>query len=188
MGANLGISRRPLSTDEFHRMGEASIFAPDDKVELYEGELIQMAPIGMWHAGTVNLLAELFTQRAKGQTIVSVQNPIALPPLSEPQPDIALLKPRADYYRDKLANASDVLLIVEVSDTTLLYDRDVKIRLYARHGIAEAWLIDKQAQMVSIFLDPADTTGYQRVLTPERNASVTPSLLPNITISLAELW
>jgi Uma2 family endonuclease len=187
MGANLEISRRLLSTDEFHRMGEAGILAPDDKVELLEGELIQMAPIGSWHVGTVYLLDNLFSRYSGGQAIVSVQSPIALPPLSEPQPDIALLKPRADYYRGKLASASDVLLIVEVSDTTLVYDRDVKIPLYARHGIAEAWLIDKQAQAVSIFLHPAEM-GYQRVLKPARNASVAPALLPNIRISLAELW
>jgi Uma2 family endonuclease len=187
MGANLEISRRLLSTDEYHRMGEAAILAPDDRVELLEGELIQMAPIGIAHAGKVNRIASLFWQSVGSQAIVSVQNPIALPPRSEPQPDIMLLKPRSDFYEGQRPSASDILLIVEVSDTTLVYDQDVKMPLYARHGIAEAWLIDQKAQTVSIFLDPAET-GYRRVLTPAREARVTLSLLPHISISLADLW
>jgi Uma2 family endonuclease len=187
MGAHLEISRRLFSTDEFHRMGEAGILAPTDRVELLEGELIQMAPIGSWHAGMTNGLVRLFAKCVGDQAVLSVQNPIALPPHSEPQPDIALLRPRADLYKGKLAVASDVLLVVEVSDATLAYDCDVKVPLYARHGIVEAWLIDKQAQTVSIFLDPTDT-GYRRVLTPVRDARVSPSLLPNILIPLADIW
>jgi Uma2 family endonuclease len=187
MGALLEFSRRLFSTDEYHRMGEVGILTPDDKVELIEGELVQMAPIGSWHAGTVATIYRLFSRCVGDDAIVWIQNPIALPPHSEPQPDVALLKPRADSYRDKLATANDVLLIIEVSDTTLAYDRDAKIPLYARHGIAEAWLIDRQAQTVSIFLNPSDS-GYRKVLMPSKDARVTPSLLPHISIPLADLW
>ena len=187
MNALATAHRRLLTVEEFHKLGEANILTEDDRVELIEGEMIQMAPIGTRHAGTINLLVELFTRSAKGRAIVSVQNPVALPPLSEPQPDLALLKPRADYYRSKHAGADEMLLIVEVSDTTLAYDRDVKIPLYARHGIPEAWVIDLNTQAVTVFLDPADT-GYRRVLTPARDSSIAPSQLPNSSIYLADLW
>jgi Uma2 family endonuclease len=187
MGAHLEIPRRLFSTDEYHRMGEAGILGPDDRVELLEGEIARMAPIGSWHAGTVAAIDHLFAQRVGKEAIVWVQNPIVLPPYSEPQPDITLLKPRVDFYRLTPAVASDILLVIEVSDTSLTYDRDVKIPLYARHGIAEAWLIDKQAQTVSIFLVPGDS-GYRRLLTPARNATVSPSLLPHISIPISDLW
>jgi len=168
-------------------MGEAGILAPDVRVELLEGELVQMAPIGSWHAGTINGLVRLFSRYVGDQAIVSVQNPIALPPQSEPQPDVSLLKPRADFYRNTLASANDVLLVIEVSDSTLAYDRDAKIPLYARHGIPEAWLIDRQTQAVTVFLDPADN-GYRRVLTPGQSETISPSLLPHISIPLVDLW
>jgi Uma2 family endonuclease len=187
MGAHLEISRRLFSTDEFHRMGEAGILASDDRVELLEGELVQMAPIGSWHAGKVIRIDRLFSRCVGDQAIVSIQNPIALPPNSELQPDLTILRPRADFYEGSLPTPDDVLLVVEVSDTTLAYDRDAKLPVYARNGIAEAWLIDRQRQAVSIFLDPTDT-GYQRVLAPAKDASVTLSLLPNILIPLADIW
>ena len=103
------------------------------------------------------------------------------------KPDLALLKPRADDYEGELPRANDVLLIVEVSDTTLVYDRDSKLQIYARHGISEAWLVDLQASTLSIYLNPSEK-GYQSLVTPMRNETIAPLLLPNLMIRLTDLW
>ena len=107
--------------------------------------------------------------------------------MREPQPDLALLKPRADDYDGQLPGADDILLVIEVADTTLAYDRDAKMPIYARHGIIETWLVDIQAQTVSIYQEPS-TNGYRRLLTPTKNESITPSQLPNVVIRLVDLW
>lgn len=187
MGAPLTIPRRLLTLDEYHTIGAAGVLKEDDRIELIEGEMIEMAPIGSRHVAKVNWLAHLFSQCVGDHAIVSVQNPIALPPHNEPQPDIALLKPRADYYEGKLPGAEDIMLVVEVADTTLAYDRDSKMPIYARHGIVEAWLVDIQARMLSIFLEPG-AKSYQRLLNPAESESVTPVLLPNVVIQLTDLW
>jgi Uma2 family endonuclease len=119
MGAQLEFPRRLFSIDEYHRLGEAGILAPDDRVELFEGELVQMAPIGSWHVGKVIRIDRLFSRCLGDRALVSIQNPIALPPNSELQPDLTLLRPRADCYESSLPTADDVLLVVEISDTTL---------------------------------------------------------------------
>ncbi len=127
MGAPLTVPGRLLNIAEFHRIGEAGILREDDRIELIEGEMIEMAPIGSRHLAKVNRLARLLSRQIGELAIVSVQNPIALPPHNEPQPDIALLKPRADDYESALPTADDVLLVVEIADTTLNYDRDAKL-------------------------------------------------------------
>ena len=187
MGAPLTIPRRLLTLDEYHTMGAAGVLKEDDRIELIEGEMIEMAPIGSRHMAKVNWLARLLSLCVGDQAILSVQNPIALPPHNEPQPDFTLLKPRADYYEGKLPGAEDILLVIEVSDTTLVYDRDSKMPIYARHGIVEAWLVDIQAQTVSIYQEPGKN-GYRRLLTPARNESITPQLLPNVVVRLTDLW
>ena len=187
MGAPLTIPRRLLTLDEYHTIGAAGVLKEDDRIELIEGEMIEMAPIGSRHLAKVNRLARLLSQCVGNQAIISVQNPIALPPHNEPQPDLALLKPRADDYEGKLPGADDILLVIEVADTTLAYDRDAKMPIYARHGIAEAWLVDIQGRSLAILLEPGEK-GYRRLLTPTRNETITPSLLPNVVIRLADLW
>lgn len=168
-------------------MGAAGILREDDRIELIDGEMIQMAPIGARHLALVNRLSRMLTLSAGTEAIVSVQNPVALPPLNEPQPDVALLKPRADDYISNLPAADDVLLIIEVADATLAYDREVKVPLYARHGIAEVWLFDIQGEALFIHRDP-DPTGFQRIHTPGRTETIAPVLLPIIKINLTEVW
>lgn len=146
-----------------------------------------MAPIGAPHAAMVNRLSRMLNLAVGKHAIVATQNPVALPPRNEPLPDVALLRPRADDYRDSLPTAADVLLIIEVADTTLAYDRDVKIPLYARHGIPEVWLFDIQGRALLIHRDPGQN-GYQRILTPRQGETVTPTLLPSITLDLTEVW
>ena len=187
MGASLTIPRRLLTLDEYHTIGTAGVLKEDDRIELIEGEMIEMAPIGSRHLAKVNRLARLLSQCIGDQAIVSVQNPIALPPHNEPQPDLALLKPRADDYEGKLPSAEDILLVIEVADTTLAYDRDAKMPIYARHDIVETWLVDIQGQTVSIYQEPGKN-GYRRLLTPTRNESITPTQLPNVVIQLVDIW
>ena len=187
MGAPLTIPRRLLTLDEYHTIGTAGVLKEDDRIELIEGEMIEMAPIGSRHLAKVNRLARLLSQCIGDQAIVSVQNPIALPPHNEPQPDLALLKPRADDYEGKLPSAEDILLVIEVADTTLAYDRDAKMPIYARHDIVETWLVDIQGQTVSIYQEPGKN-GYRRILTPTRNESITPTQLPNVVIQLVDIW
>ncbi|MBI2315731.1 MAG: Uma2 family endonuclease [Betaproteobacteria bacterium] len=187
MGALETAHRRKLSLEEFHRMGEAGILGEDDRIELIDGEMIEMAPIGAQHLAMVNRLSRMLNLAAGKDAIVSTQNPVALPPQNEPQPDVALLRPRADDYRARLPTAADVLLIIEIADTTLVYDRDVKIPLYARHGVAEVWLFDIQSGSLFVHREPAPK-GYQRILAPEKNETISPMLLPAIQIELAELW
>ena len=110
-----------------------------------------------------------------------------LPPNSEPQPDIALLRPRSDWYRNALPAASDVILLVEIADTTLAYDRDIKVPLYARHGIAEVWLVDLAGGVVEIHLEPG-IQGYRKILRPDRSETISPALLSAVQLPSREIW
>src|ERR671938_544657 len=136
------VAKRCFSVDEYYRMGEAGILTEDDRVELIEGEIIEMSPIGSRHAACVNRLNTLLGRHLRQTAIVSVQNPIRLDAYSEPEPDVALLRPRADYYESGHPTPADALLIVEVADTSADYDRIIKLPLYAKAGIPEAWLVD----------------------------------------------
>ena len=145
-----------------------------------------MAPIGGKHLRLVNVLSGILTRESGAAAIVSTQNPVSLPPDNEPQPDIALLTP--DFAnRDDVPSARDVLLIVEVADTTLVYDRDTKVPLYGRFGIPEVWVVDAQSQRVFIYLEPGPK-GYRRMLTRDENEILTPSLMPQVRVRLYEVW
>src|SRR5579862_9904434 len=139
---NPWVARRPLTVAEYHRMGEVGILTEDDRVELIEGELIAMSPIGSEHSGTVNALTHTLVLAVEDRAVVAVQNPVQLDDLSEPRPDFALLKPRDDYYRRSTPRPDDVLLLIEVADSSLAYDRNVKRSLYAWHGIPEFWIVN----------------------------------------------
>ncbi|MBN2702511.1 MAG: Uma2 family endonuclease [Methylothermaceae bacterium] len=165
-------------------MGEAGIFSEDDRVELIEGEIFDMTPIGHQHAGLVNRLNRLLVMAAGGRAVVSVQNPLRLSEQSEPQPDLALLKPRADDYQGAAATATDVLLVVEVADTSRDYDRTVKIPLYAQHDIPEAWLIDLPGKVVEVYRDPSPD-GYRDVRRYGREKTIRPLHCPEVEIETA---
>jgi Uma2 family endonuclease len=155
------LQRHRLSVDEYHRMARAGILPEDSRVELINGEIIDMAPIGSRHAGTVLQLTSLLNQAVRGTAMVWAQNPIHLDPHTEPQPDLALLRPREDFYKTAHPRASDVLLIIEVADTSLRYDREIKIPLYAHHGIPEVWLVDLQSRTFTRHREPGPE-GYRR--------------------------
>ena len=144
-------SRHLISVDAFHRMGEVGILGPGDRVELIDGEIIDLSPIGVLHAALVARLASWFSQKLGRAAVVWCQNPLRLDDLSEPEPDIAILRPRADFYTTSHPGPADVLLVIEVSDTSLAYDLGTKVPLYARHGIPEVWVIDAATRRTRVF-------------------------------------
>lgn len=178
--------RRLFTVKEYHKMVEAGVFSPDDQVELIQGEIIKMSPIGKRHAATVNRLVRLFTQLLGEDIILSPQNPIELNNNSEPQPDIALLLPRSDFYESKLPQPQDVLLLVEVADTTANYDREVKIPVYAQGGITEVWLVDLNQQCVEVYREPISNR-YQNMQKLRRGDFLSIQFFPNFSISVDQV-
>lgn len=148
-----GLKHR-ITANAYHRMGEAGVLAPEARVELIDGEIIDKAPIGSRHASVVNWLSRIIVGAVGERAIMQVQGPVRLDKFSEPEPDIALLKPREDYYRDALPGAADVLLVIEVADSTQRYDRRVKVRLYARHAIPGVWVIDMENSLAHFHRRP----------------------------------
>jgi Uma2 family endonuclease len=171
------VAHRLFTTVEYHRMGEAGILRPDDRVELLDGVIVRMTPIGSPHASCVNRLTALFTRCYPRLAITSVQNPIALDPRSEPQPDVVLLKPRADFYRHAHAQPADVLLVVEVMASSTDYDRVLKLPLYAAAGVVEVWLVDLAAEQVEVHRRPAGRA-YAEVVALQRGQRLSPAALP----------
>lgn len=145
-----------FSVTEFYRMTAAGIFTEDDRVELIEGEIIEMAPVGSAHAACVSRLNRIFNRALGDTVIITVQNPVRLNDLSEPLPDIALLNPRDDFYADHHPAPEDILLVVEVADTSLAYDRDIKIPLYAKSAVPEVWLVDLQHSTIACYTHPGE--------------------------------
>ncbi|HTF37048.1 MAG TPA: Uma2 family endonuclease, partial [Blastocatellia bacterium] len=151
-----------FNVHEYHRMAEVGLLSEDSRVELIEGEIIEMSPIGSTHGGTVNR-SSTFLNRTLGDTvIVGVQNPVRINDFSEPQPDLALLKPRKDFYSNSHPTPEDVLVVIEVADTSVNYDRNVKLPLYARAGIPEAWLMVLLKEVIEIHSQPKNGK-YQKV-------------------------
>lgn len=179
--------KHPISAEEYLRMGEAGVFAPEARLELIDGEIIEMAPIHPPHAGRVKKLAELFFQRAGGRAIVSVQDPVITSLHSVPQPDLALLKLRADYYSRSHPGVSDVFLVVEVADTSLAYDLEAKVPLYARCGVPEVWVVDINERAIRVFRDPAEG-GYRSVFAAQVGERVACEAQPEVAVEVAELF
>lgn len=174
--------RHRIDVDEYYRMAEVGLFAPGARVELIQGEIIDMVPIGSPHASVVNALARLFFQAVDDRAMVAVQQPVRLDQRSEPQPDLALVKPRADFYRAAHPGPADVLLLIEVSDTTLRYDRDIKLPLYASHAIPEVWLFDIDSNVVHRMQQPIN--GAYATTAVLQGGVIEPGLLPGVSIDL----
>jgi Uma2 family endonuclease len=179
--------RHRFTADEYHRMGESGLFSEDDRVELIEGEIIEMTPIGSRHAGTVKRLIRLLSQAVEDRAIVAAQDPLRLSPRSEPQPDIALLRPRDDFYTTSHPGPADVLLLVEVAEASLRYDREVKIPLYARHGIPAVWLVDLAGRELTAYERPA-SEGYQQTRVVADLAAVALPGLSDRVVDLSGLF
>ena len=175
-----------FSREDYHAIAKAGILGEDDRVELIAGEIITQMPIGTVHAGAVNRLNQLLSSLARGRCIVSVQNPIALDAFSEPQPDLALLRVRADFYSNAHPGPEDVLLFVEVADTTLAFDREEKIPLYAAAGISEVWLVELVDKSLSVFRRPEQGT-YTEVTRHRSGETIAIPGLPGAFLAVGDL-
>ncbi|MDR3417713.1 MAG: Uma2 family endonuclease [Nevskia sp.] len=179
--------RHKFSVEDYHRMGDAGVFAPGCRVELLHGEIINMTPIGSLHLRAVNSLSMFFAQGVGARLIVSTQNPISLPPDNEPQPDIVILQARADGYGESLPAADDVLLLIEVADSSVDSDRQVKVPLYASHGIPEVWLFDLKARRLEIYTKPKGRSYANQRQLGSRD-SVKPTLFEVPDLHLGQIW
>jgi Uma2 family endonuclease len=168
-------------------MGEAGLFGEDDRVELIEGEIVETTPIGSRHAGTVKRLIRLLGQSVGDQAIVAAQDPLRLGPRSETQPDIALLRPRDDFYTTSHPGPADVLLVVEVAEASLRYDREVKIPLYARHDIPVVWLVDLTVGQLTVCEEPG-VGGYRQLRSVGDLRAVAVPGLPGLSVDLSGLF
>lgn len=180
------IARRQFTVEEYHRMRDAGIFAENDRVELLDGEVLLMSPIGPLHAAIVRRINTLLSQSALSQYIVSVQDPIELSDLSEPQPDIAVLQYRSDYYCGSHPRPDDIVLLVEVSDTSLEYDHESKLPRYAESGIAEVWIVDVGNQQVEQYFDPAHAS-YRTKQTWLHGQTITSHTLPTLSFQVDDI-
>lgn len=177
--------RHRLSVEDYHRIGEAGILAPDARVELIDGEIIDMAAIGTRHARCVNYLNMMFVVAAHRQAIVTVQNPVRIGDFTEVQPDLAVVRQRADFYGSRHPRPEDTLLLIEVADTTVRFDATVKLPIYARAGIPELWIVDVAARALRVFRDPrAEAYADAQEL---RSGTVSPRLLPGVAVDVAAL-
>ena len=176
----------PFTVDAYHRLAELGILDEDDRVELLDGQIVEMTPIGGAHAACVIRLTDLLSRRSGSDTSVSVQNPVVLAERWEPQPDIAVLRRPGGLAGAWLPSPSDVLLVVEVADTSLERDRDVKIPRYAAAGIPEAWLVDLVGDSISVCREPGPG-GYSEIVTLTRGEALRPLRLPGVAVAVAEV-
>jgi Uma2 family endonuclease len=176
-----------FTAKDFHRMVEAGILHEDDRVELLHGEIVDMPPIGPGHAAGVNRLLNAFLPlQGERQAIISVQNPLHLGEHSEPQPDLALLKPRPDFYAQGHPTPQEVLLAVEVMESSASYDREMKVPLYARVGIPETWLLDVERGLIEVYREPS-SEGYRQVHTRRRGERLSPVAFPQFILVVDEV-
>jgi Uma2 family endonuclease len=179
--------RHRITVEEYHRMAEVGLLAPDARVELIEGVIIDMPPIGSRHAAAVDRLAELLHGAVGKRAIVRCQGAIQLGDLNEPQPDLALLARREDFYEQRNPTPSDTLLVIEVSDTTLHHDLHTKMSLYARHGIPELWVVDVEGKRLHVFRNPAGTS-YAQATASQKPGIMPIGSLSGITVNLTSLF
>jgi Uma2 family endonuclease len=178
----MALRERTFTVDEYHRMAQAGILGEDERVELIEGRIVEMNPIGPGHLWSVNRLTRMFA-RLDG-VLVSVQNPIRLDQGSEPEPDLAVV--RADAAQDHTPGPADVLLVIEVADSSLGYDRQVKASLYARAGVPELWIADLGGERVEAHRDPS-AAGYRTVHLSLRGERISPLFAPELSIEVDEI-
>jgi Uma2 family endonuclease len=175
-----------FSVKDYYRMAETGVLRPDARVELLDGRIIDMSPIGPLHGGVVNRLNHLFNQLSQRRWVVTVQSPVRLNDSSEPEPDVMLVKPAPDFYSSRHPGPEDVFLLIEVSDSTLETDREVKLPGYGRAGITEVWIVNLVEGTLEVYREPHDT-GYANAQILHEGDSVAPALFPDAVIEAAQL-
>jgi len=183
---NRKLPRRLFDVDEYHRMAEVGILTADERVELIDGEIIEMSPIGPPHWSCVAFLTEVFVRRLEGRAVVAPQLSVRLHRRSEPQPDVTLVRPPLSKYRAAIPAPGDVLLIVEVADTSQYRDRVVKLPRYAAAGVVETWIVDLQASVVDVYREPT-ANGYGLSRRFERGAEVAPAAFPDVVLTVDDI-
>ena len=167
-------------------MGETGVLPPDARVELLDGEIKDMSPIGPFHGGVINRLNEIFTDAKRGRWQITIQNPVRLDPFSEPQPDLALAKPSTHSYTRHHPRSADICLVVEVADSSLAADREIKLPLYGRAGIPEVWIVNLIDLALEVYREPG-FNGYasKSILRPGDVAN--PLAFPDVAVDIAKL-
>jgi Uma2 family endonuclease len=180
-------TRTRISTDRYHMMVAKGVLTKYDRIELIEGEMFDMAPIGSGHSAITSRLHELFVLAASRAATVVSGGPVVLGEFSEPQPDLMLLKRRADFYSGAHPVSADVLLLIEVADSSLAYDQGVKLSLYARYGVGEYWVVDVEGRCIHTYREPG-AKGYARTLAFTAADTVTPQAFPDVKITVGDLF
>jgi len=180
------VRRRRFTVEDYYQMADVGILAPKERVELIEGEILVMSPIGNPHQACVDRLNDFSVPRLTGRAIVRVQGSIRLGKRSAPQPDLVLLRPRPDFYASGFANAQDVFLVIEVMDTSARYDRGIKLPLYARAGISEVWLVDLKEQCIEVYRKPVSGAYTERAIYT-RGQSLTPAAFPDVVLAVNDI-
>jgi Uma2 family endonuclease len=187
MATEAAATRRRFSRAEYYRMAEVGILRETDRVELIRGEILEMAPIGRRHMAFAGNLNQLLAARLLGRACVWMQSPLVLAEDTEPEPDIVVLRRRPVPYKDREAGAEDALLVVEVADSSLAYDRSIKRRLYAEAGIPEYWVVDCTAETVEVHRGPGPD-GYRDVRLVTGQATLSPQAFPDVALSTTEIF
>ena len=180
-------TRHRFTRSDYHRMAQVGILGEDDRVELLHGEITVMSPIGLPHSAAVRFLNSFFSAHVGKRAMVDVQNPIAIGDENEPQPDLTILRPSEDYYRKAHPGPDDVLLLIEVADTSLELDRGEKLRLYAQADIPEYWIIDLNRRVLIVHRQPRDAE-YASVQQYEGDARVAPEALTDVELAVGSLF
>jgi Uma2 family endonuclease len=179
--------RRKFTVEQYHKMAESGILTEDDRVQLIRGEIIEMSPIGTKHAACVKCLNKLLSGKLRDRVLIAIQDPVVLNNNSEPQPDVALLKPRDDFYATAHPQPQDIFLLIEVSDSTIVYDREEKIPLYAEANIIEVWLVDINEQIVEVYQQPT-AAGYQLMQKFASGQTLSIKTFPDVNINVNEIF
>lgn len=180
---NLQIMRRLITVEEYHQMIEAGILGEDEHVELIDGEIIKMAAIGSPHASCVDRLNEFFITRLPGRATVRIQNPVCLGEHSEPEPDLAIVHRYEKGYIERHPNPDEVYLIIEVADSSLEFDREIKLPLYAKAGIPEVWVVDLPGECIEIYQEPSPF-GYGLMRKKRGSDAISPLAFPDISVPI----
>jgi len=180
-------TRTRITTNRYQMMVAAGVLTKYDRIELIEGDMLDMAPIGLRHSALTSRLHELFVLAVLRSATVVSGGPVNLGEYSEPQPDLMLLKRRADFYSGKFPEAADVLLLIEVSDSSLAFDQGVKLNLYARYGISEYWIVDVEGERIVTYRKPT-VKGYVGKSEFAAAETVVPQAFPELKIAIGEIF
>lgn len=182
----IALTRRRFTTSEYQRMVEVGVFTESERVELIWGEIVEMSPINVAHVNCVNRLTAILSTKLAALAIVSIQNPIQIDDFSIPQPDVALWKPSPAAYLDRLAGSTDILLIIEVADSSLDHDRRVKSQLYAQAGMDDYWIVNLPQQQIEVYREPRED-GYRTMTRYAPGDTISLLAFPDITLNVDDI-